>query len=108
MQLGVSFDEHRELARHAARLGYRSIWTNAGVARDPLHVCAQWWNASAEVVPGGLKTGISVIPVGHWSAPALAQTAATVGEITGGTFTLGVGSGSIHTPAYRNSLGLPE
>ena len=73
MQLGVSFDAHRELARHAARLGYTSIWTNAGVARDPLHVCNQWWNASAEVVEGGLGTGISVIPVGHWSAPALAQ-----------------------------------
>ena len=108
MQLGVSFDEHHELARHAARLGYASIWTNAGVARDPLHVCAQWSNASAEVTPGGLGTGISVIPVGHWSAPALAQSAATVGEISGGTFVLGVGSGSIHSPGYRRSLGLPE
>ena len=49
MGLGVSFDEHRELARDAARLGYQSIWSNAGNARDALHVCAQWWGASAEV-----------------------------------------------------------
>ncbi|MCC6180173.1 MAG: LLM class flavin-dependent oxidoreductase [Chloroflexi bacterium] len=107
-QLGVSFDEHRELARLAARLGYQAIWTNAGNGRDPLHVCAQWWAASAEVVPGGLGTGISVIPVGLWAVPSLASSAATVGEITGGRFVLGVGSGAIHSPAGRRTLGLPD
>lgn len=108
MQLGLSWDEHRELARLAARLGYASIWTNAGNGRDALHVCAQWWAASAEVAEGGLGTGISVVPVPLWSAPSLAASAATVGEITGGRFTLGIGSGSLHNPAYRRSLGLPD
>jgi alkanesulfonate monooxygenase SsuD/methylene tetrahydromethanopterin reductase-like flavin-dependent oxidoreductase (luciferase family) len=106
--LGLSWDEYRELGRHAARLGYRSIWTNAGVGRDPLHICAQWSVASADVVPGGIGTGISVLPIGHWSVPALAASAATVGEISGGTFVLGVGSGALHTPFYRRTLGLRD
>ncbi|WP_216896564.1 LLM class flavin-dependent oxidoreductase [Nocardia alni] len=106
--LGLSWDEHRELARHAARLGYQSVWTNAGMGRDPLHVCAQWSVASAEVVPGGIGTGISVLPVGQWSVPALAASAAAVGEISGGKFVLGIGSGALHTPFYRRSLGLRD
>lgn len=27
--LGLSWDQYRELGRHAARLGYQSVWTNA-------------------------------------------------------------------------------
>ena len=53
-------------------------------------------------------TGISVIPVGYWTAPALASCAATVGEISGGKFVLGIGSGAIHNPAFRKTLGLPD
>jgi alkanesulfonate monooxygenase SsuD/methylene tetrahydromethanopterin reductase-like flavin-dependent oxidoreductase (luciferase family) len=73
-----------------------------------MHVCAQWSVASADVVPGGLGTGISVIPIGYWTAPALASCAATVGEISGGKFVLGIGSGAIHNPAFRKSLNLPD
>ena len=107
-QLGLSWDQHRELARLAARQGYTSVWTNAGNGRDAMHVCAQWSVASADVVEGGLKTGISVIPVGLWSAASMASCAGTVGEITGGRFTLGIGSGAIHSPAARHMLGLPR
>jgi alkanesulfonate monooxygenase SsuD/methylene tetrahydromethanopterin reductase-like flavin-dependent oxidoreductase (luciferase family) len=106
--LGLSWEQYRELARHAARIGYQSVWTNAGIDRDPMHICAQWSVASAEVVPGGLGTGISVIPVGYWTAPALASCAGTVGEISGGKFVLGIGSGAIHNPAFRKTLGLPD
>jgi alkanesulfonate monooxygenase SsuD/methylene tetrahydromethanopterin reductase-like flavin-dependent oxidoreductase (luciferase family) len=106
--LGLSWDQHREMARLSARLGYESVWTNAGIDRDPMHICAQWSVASADVVPGGLGTGISVIPVGYWSAPSLAACAATVGEICGGKFVLGIGSGAIHNPAFRKTLGLPD
>ena len=106
--LGLNWDQYRELARHAARLGYESVWTNAGIDREPMHICAQWSVASADVVPGGLGTGISVIPIGYWTAPALASCAATVGEISGGKFVLGIGSGAIHNPAFRTSLGLPD
>lgn len=106
--LGLSWDQYRELGRHAARLGYESVWTNAGNDRDPMHICAQWSVASAEVVPGGLGTGISVIPIPYWSVPSLASCAATVGDISGGKFVLGIGSGAIHNPAFRKTLGLPD
>ncbi|MGE3271777.1 MAG: LLM class flavin-dependent oxidoreductase [Chloroflexota bacterium] len=108
MQLGLTWDQHREIAKHAAQLGYTSIWTNAGNARDAMHVCAQWSVASSEVVDGGLGTGISVIPAPLWAAPSLASCAATVGEISNGRFILGIGSGGIHGAAYRHSLGLPD
>ena len=41
--LGLSFDQHRELAKLAARQGYESIWTNASSGRDAMQVCSQWW-----------------------------------------------------------------
>jgi alkanesulfonate monooxygenase SsuD/methylene tetrahydromethanopterin reductase-like flavin-dependent oxidoreductase (luciferase family) len=101
--LGLSWDQYRELARHAAKIGYESVWTNAGNDRDAMHICAQWSVASADVVDGGLKTGISVVPIRYWSAPAMASCAATVGEISGGRFTLGIG----YNPANGHPLGLP-
>lgn len=105
---GLTFPQHRDLARAAARLGYGDLWTPAGVGNDAFQTCAQWWGASAEVTPGGLTTGISVVPVPIWSAPALATAAATLGELTAGRFILGIGAGSIYSPAYRHSLGLPN
>ena len=106
--LGLSWDQYRELGRHAARLGYQSVWTNAANGRDSMHVCAQWSVATADVVPGGIGTGVSVIPIGYWSPASLASEAATVGEISGGKFVLGVGSGAIGNPAFRRSLGLDD
>jgi hypothetical protein len=61
----LSWDQYRELGRHAARLGYQSVWTNAANERDAMHICAQWSVASADVVPGGIGTGVSVIPIGY-------------------------------------------
>ena len=76
--LGLSWDQYRELGRNAASLGYQSVWTNAANGRDSLHVCAQWSVATADVVPGGIGTGVSVIPIGYWSPASLASSAATV------------------------------
>jgi len=106
--LGLSWDQYRELGRHAARLNYQSVWTNAGIDRDAMQICAQWSVASADVVPGGIGTGVSVIPVGYWSLPAMASNAATVGEISGGKFVLGIGSGLLHLPAFRQAVGLKK
>jgi alkanesulfonate monooxygenase SsuD/methylene tetrahydromethanopterin reductase-like flavin-dependent oxidoreductase (luciferase family) len=106
--LGFSVDELRELARVAARLGYASIWTNSMNGRESTQMCTQLWAASAEVVDGGLRTGISVVPATFWTVPSLASAAATTAEITGGRFTLGVGSGDIHDLAQRRLLGLQE
>jgi alkanesulfonate monooxygenase SsuD/methylene tetrahydromethanopterin reductase-like flavin-dependent oxidoreductase (luciferase family) len=105
--LGLSFEQQRELAQEAARLGYTSAWTPAGLAHDPFQLCAQWSMASREVVTGGLTTGISVLPVAMWTAPILAALAGTVGDLSGGRFILGIGAGSSFYEANRNSLGLP-
>jgi alkanesulfonate monooxygenase SsuD/methylene tetrahydromethanopterin reductase-like flavin-dependent oxidoreductase (luciferase family) len=106
--LGLSWDEYRELGRQAARLGYESVWTNAANGRDAMHVCAQWSVATSEVVPGGIGTGVSVIPIGYWSPASMASAAATVGEITGGKFVLGIGAGALTDRAFRQSLGLDD
>lgn len=116
MEIGVGLDRtlpfsvegFRELAREAARLGYASIWTNSMNGRESNQMCTQFWMASAEVVPGGLRTGISVVPATFWTVPSLASSAATTAEITGGRFTLGVGSGDVHDLAQRRLLGLQE
>lgn len=102
----LSFAQHREIAREAVHAGYTSVWTPAGVGQDAFQVCAQWWQASAEVLDGGLTTGISVVPVPIWSAPALATAAATLSTLSNGRFILGIGSGSIHSGDYRRSFGL--
>jgi alkanesulfonate monooxygenase SsuD/methylene tetrahydromethanopterin reductase-like flavin-dependent oxidoreductase (luciferase family) len=106
--LGLSWDLYRELARHAAHLGYQSLWTNASNGRDAMHVCAQWSVATADVVPGGIGTGVSVIPVGFWTPSSLASSAATVSEISGGKFVLGIGAGALQDRAFRTSLGLSD
>jgi alkanesulfonate monooxygenase SsuD/methylene tetrahydromethanopterin reductase-like flavin-dependent oxidoreductase (luciferase family) len=105
--LGLSFDDHRVLAREAAALGFTSLWTNAGHEQDPFQVCATWWEASAEVAPGGVTVGISVVPVPLWTPYALAAGAATLATRTGGRFVLGLGSGDIHSADYRRTYGLP-
>ncbi len=108
-QLGLTWNDSRTLAREAAALGYTSIWTNSSPgARDPFQICTQWWSASSEVTPGGVETGISVVPAPNWSATTLASAAGTAGEITGGRFILGVGSGAVYSPEFRTMWGLDE
>ena len=106
--LGLNFDQHRELAQEAARLGYSSVWTPAGLTHDSFQICAQWSMASRAVAPGGLATGISVVAVGLYSAPVLAQLAGTVGDLSGGRFTLGIGAGASFSDAYWRSIGMPS
>src|ERR671930_281419 len=100
--LRLSWEEQREMAQEAERLGYASVWTPAGAtSRDAFHVCAQWSAAT----DGRLSTGISVVPVAHWTAAQLAATAGTVGELSGGRFTLGIGTGGAYTEAAQQTYG---
>src|SRR5262249_59800276 len=100
--LRLTMEEQRALVREAMGMGYTSAWTPAGAtSRDAFHVCSQWAAAGAPPAPGasGIGTGISVVPVSHWTAPQLAATAGTVGELAGGRFILGVGTGGAHVAA---------
>ena len=100
--LGLHHDVLRDLAVDARALGFESVWTNAGATGfDAFHVCARWHGVS------GLATGISVVPVANWTAPTLAMQAATVSQVTEGTFILGIGSNPLIGPV-RATFGIPE
>lgn len=107
--LGLSFAESRQLALEAATAGYSSAWTPSGPAtRDGFQVCAQWSGATHSVIDGGLPVGIAVIPVPVWTVQSLASQAGTLSELTGGRFTLGLGTGGIYGPEYRRMHGVPD
>ncbi len=102
LRLGLSFDQLRQAGREAARLGFESLWTPALGVPDPFHVCAAWSQDTA------LRTGISVVPApARWRPLTLAMQAATVGQISGGRFTLGIGTGG-YGPAFWEAAGLPD
>ncbi len=101
-RLGLSFGELRQAGREARILGFESLWTPALGVPDPFHVCAAW----AQDTP--LVTGISVVPAPRlWPPLALAMQAATVGQVSGGRFILGIGTGG-YGPGFWASVGLPD
>ncbi|GAC1317957.1 MAG: hypothetical protein NVSMB2_12310 [Chloroflexota bacterium] len=107
-RLGLTREQQRRLVQESAMLGFESLWTPAGLTgRSIFQTCREWWEASHEIVSGGLTVGTSVLPVPGWSVPPLAAEAATVSEVTGGKFVLGIGLGSYPAQALRDSLGLP-
>ena len=101
-RLGLRFAELRQAGQEAARLGFESLWTPAGGVPDAFHVCSAWAQDSP------VRTGISVVPAARlWGPLALAAQAATVGEISGGRFILGIGTGG-YGPGFWASVGLPD
>ena len=108
-RLGLSRAQQRELAREAARLGYQSLWTPGGLTGFSIfQACRDWWEATTEVVQEGLRVGTSVIPFPGWSVPTLASEAASLNEVTGGKFNLGIGLGSYPSPGMIRQYGLPS
>lgn len=102
-RLGLSSQQQAELVKEAARLGYDSLWTPAGVtARSIFLTCRDWWAAS------GLSVGTSVIPFPGWSLPTLAAETASLNDACGGKFSLGIGLGAYPSPAMLRQLGLPH
>ena len=76
-RLGLSVAQQRTLVQEAARLGYDSLWTPAGLTgRSIFQTCREWWAATAEVVGAGLSVGTSVIPLPGWTVPPLAAVLA--------------------------------
>jgi F420-dependent oxidoreductase-like protein len=82
-----SLDESIGRAQTAERLGYESIWTSQlPDARDTSLVLAAYAAATKRV---GLGTG--VLPIYTRHPTAMAQMAATLDEMSGGRFILGIG-----------------
>jgi alkanesulfonate monooxygenase SsuD/methylene tetrahydromethanopterin reductase-like flavin-dependent oxidoreductase (luciferase family) len=88
-RLGLSVAQLRDLAKEARALGYQSLWTNSSPDYDPIDLCVAWHASS------GLRTGISVVPIVRAPAAVVGLSARTAHELTGGTFTLGVGAGGV-------------
>lgn len=107
-RLGLSRDQQRALVQESARLGYDSLWTPAGVTgRSIFFACYEWWQATTSVTPQGLTVGTSVIPFPGWTAPTLAAESASLNQVTGGKFKLGIGLGAYPAEAFRRQFGLP-
>ena len=104
--LGLSFEDQRTLAREAAELGYTQVWTPEGPGVDSFQLCAMRWQASRDVLPEGLATGISVSPVAYRTPMGFAMSAGTLGAMTHGRFILGIGSGGIYRPEFRAAMGI--
>jgi 5,10-methylenetetrahydromethanopterin reductase len=94
-RFALSDDDHRAIAREAAALGYRSLWTPIGNTREPFDICALWHEGS------GLKTGIAVAPLSSWPLEDLASVAKETHRRCAGRFTLGVGSGRVAAAPIR-------
>jgi alkanesulfonate monooxygenase SsuD/methylene tetrahydromethanopterin reductase-like flavin-dependent oxidoreductase (luciferase family) len=107
--LGLSRKQQAELAKEAARLGFESLWTPAGVtAMSIFQTCRDWWEATREIVPDGLSVGTSVIPFPGWSLPTLAAESASLSEVCNGKFSLGIGLGAYPSPGMLRQLGLSK
>jgi alkanesulfonate monooxygenase SsuD/methylene tetrahydromethanopterin reductase-like flavin-dependent oxidoreductase (luciferase family) len=101
-RLGLPFDQLREAAREAERLGFGSVWTPAGGVPDSFHTCAAWSQDTA------LRSGISVVPGPRlWTPLSLAVQAATLAQLSSGRFVLGIGTGG-YGRAFWESVGLPD
>src|SRR3989454_6605146 len=86
-RFALSDDEQRTIAREAAGLGYKSLWTPVAETRERFDVCVTWYRSS------GLPTGVAVAPVSAWPIDELAAVSKETLERTDGKFTLGIGTG---------------
>ena len=85
--LGLTKDEQLELVREAERLGYDSIWSAEAYGSDAATVLA-WLAGQTERI----KLGSAIFQIPGRSAAMTAMTAATLDQISGGRFLLGLGT----------------
>ena len=83
---GRSFGPAIERVRLAEKLGYHSAWTTHVNGRDALAVCGAYASATSSI-----RVGTGVVPIYSRTPATMAQEAATVDDLSGGRFTLGLG-----------------
>ncbi|MEV6240757.1 LLM class F420-dependent oxidoreductase [Lentzea sp. NPDC051838] len=101
--IGVPVLEHHALVSELAGLGYTDVWSAETTGTDaftPLALAAQW---SSE-----LRFGPAIVPVYTRGPATLAMSAATMAEVTGGRFVLGIGSSSPAIVQRWNSIPFEE
>src|SRR3954452_7369440 len=83
-----SFEAARRYARIADELGYDSINLSHIASRDSFGAAT-----ALAMVTERVSLGVAVAPVYHRSPASMAQRAATVDDVSGGRFRLGLGVG---------------
>jgi F420-dependent oxidoreductase-like protein len=84
---GLTAADQLDLARTAEDLGYDSIWTAEAYGSDAATVLA--WLAAGT---SRIKLGAGIFQIPARSAAMTAMTAATIDQLSGGRFILGLGS----------------
>jgi F420-dependent oxidoreductase-like protein len=84
---GVTAADQLETARTAEVLGYDSVWTAEAYGSDAATVLA--WLAAGT---SRIKLGAGILQIPARSAAMTAMTAATIDQLSGGRFLLGLGS----------------
>ncbi len=85
--LGLSAAEQLELVQEAERLGFDSIWTAEAYGSDAVTILA-WLAGQTERI----KLGSAIMQMPGRSAAMTAMTAATLDQLSGGRFLLGIGT----------------
>src|SRR3954449_1769547 len=83
---GRSLDSALDRARLADELGFDGVYTTHIAGRDSLTVLAMYASATERV-----RLGTGVVPIFSRTPAAMAQTAATIDEFSGGRMVLGLG-----------------
>jgi probable F420-dependent oxidoreductase len=83
---GRSLDEAVERVRLAEALGYESVYVTHIAGRESLTVLTAYALATTRI-----RVGTGVVPIYTRTPATMAQTAATIDELSGGRLTLGLG-----------------
>lgn len=97
---GRTLDNAVERARLAESLGYDSVWMTQTASRDTILVLSEYARVTERI-----RLGTGVLPIYARTPAAMAQAAATLGEISAGRFVLGIGVS--HKPAVESFFGQP-
>jgi F420-dependent oxidoreductase-like protein len=85
--MGVTGEEQLELVREAERLGYDSVWAAEAYGSDAATILG-WLAGATERI----RLGSAIFQIPGRSAAMTAMTAATLDQISGGRFMLGLGT----------------
>ncbi len=95
---GRSFEQAIERVRLAESLGYESVYCTHIAGRDSLTVLTAYAAATERI-----RVGSGVVPIYSRTPATMAQTAATIDDLSGGRFTLGLGVS--HRPVVESWYG---
>ena len=98
VSVGRSIDQAVERVRLAESLGYDAVYCTQTAGRDALTVMTAYALATTRI-----RLGTGVVPIYTRTPATMAQTAATIAELSGERFNLGLGVS--HRPVVEGWYG---